>query len=204
MTQKGAEVQQEGVVEQASAKVSDAASSAQEKAGELTAEGKSRLAAQLDQRTTDAGSQARSMAESLRKSTEQMRSDGNSGAASVAEQAASQIERLGSYLEQRSGDDVIRDAESLARRRPWLIAGLGLAGGLAAARFVKASSERRYASREPARRLPQVTAAGYVGTSAYGSPYSTAGSGFDGGTAPIARDPAGVEPFVDRPLGPEG
>jgi hypothetical protein len=38
----------------------------------------------------------------------------------------------------------MRDVEGFARRRPWMLAGLGLLGGVAAARFVKASSEKRY------------------------------------------------------------
>jgi hypothetical protein len=202
-----------GLVEQASAKVSDAASTAQEKAGELTTKGKSRVADQIDQRTTDAGSQARSMADGVRQSTEQMRSQGNTAAANVAEQAATQIERLASYLEQTSGNDIMRDVENFARRRPWLIAGCGLIAGIATARFLKASSARRYETYDGRRRLPQATGFAYVGTSAYGSQYGTteAGSpygaerrGLDDGTAPLARDPAAVDPFTDRPLGPEG
>ena len=35
---------------------------------------------------------------------------------------------------------------TLARQRPWMVAGLGLMVGLAASRFLKASSERRYDS----------------------------------------------------------
>ena len=38
----------------------------------------------------------------------------------------------------------MRDVEDFARRRPWMLAGLGMLGGVAAARFVKASSEQRY------------------------------------------------------------
>ena len=39
---------------------------------------------------------------------------------------------------------MLRDVEDFARRRPWIVAGIGLAAGLAASRFLKASSERRY------------------------------------------------------------
>jgi hypothetical protein len=38
----------------------------------------------------------------------------------------------------------MRDVESFARRRPWMLAGVGLLAGVAAARFIKASSEQRY------------------------------------------------------------
>ena len=64
----------------------------------------------------------------------------------MTEGAAERIERLGGYLEQRSGDELLRDVEDFARRRPWMVAGAGLMVGLAASRFLKASSERRYDS----------------------------------------------------------
>jgi len=178
------------VVGQASAKAQDVASTAQEKAGELTSKGRSRLSEQLDQRTTDAGSQARSVAQALRSSTDRLQEDGNTQAVTVANRAADQIERVGSYLEQRSGDDMLRDVENFARRRPWMIAGASLLVGIAASRFLKASSEKRYSGytgypgysgyRSPSaygaygeydggRELPQVTGA-YVGTTGYSSP----------------------------------
>ena len=180
----------QGVVEQASTKVQDVASTAQEKAGALTSKGRSRLSEQLDQRTTDAGSQARSVAQALRSSTDRLQEDGNTQAVTVANRAADQIERVGSYLEQRSGDDMLRDVENFARRRPWMIAGASLLVGIAASRFLKASSEKRYSGytgypgysgyRSPSaygaygeydggRELPQVTGA-YVGTTGYSSP----------------------------------
>jgi len=182
--------EQQGVVDQASAKVQDVASTAQEKAGELTSKGRSRVSEQLDQRTTDAGSQARSIAQALRSSTDRLQEDGNTQAVNVANRAADQIERVGSYLEQRSGDDMLRDVENFARRRPWMIAGASLLVGIAASRFLKASSEKRYSGytgypgysgyRSPSAygaygeydgggELPQVTGA-YVGTTGYSSP----------------------------------
>ena len=66
--------------------------------------------------------------------------------AGVTEGAADRIERLGGYLERTSGDEFLRDAEDFTRERPWMVAGLGLMVGLAASRFLKASSERRYDS----------------------------------------------------------
>jgi ElaB/YqjD/DUF883 family membrane-anchored ribosome-binding protein len=136
--------QQEGLTEQASSKVQEATSVAQEKASELREEGSARLRDQFDQRSTQAGSQARSLAGALRRSGNDLNNEGNSGAAQLTSQAANRLERLGSYLEEMSGDDVVRDLERFARRRPWMLAGLGLMAGAAAARFMKASSEQRY------------------------------------------------------------
>jgi len=120
----------------------------QEKAGELAGEGKSKLADTLDRRTTEAGMQARSAAQAMRETGGQMRADPSESdqIASVMDAAADRIEQLGSYLERTSGDRLVHDVERFARRQPWLMAGIGLVAGLAASRFLKASSERRYAS----------------------------------------------------------
>jgi hypothetical protein len=85
------------------------------------------------------------MAQALRRSGEQLSSEGNGQqAAGLAEGAADRIERLGGYLERTSGAELVRDMEDFARSRPWIVAGMGLVAGLAASRFLKASSERRY------------------------------------------------------------
>jgi hypothetical protein len=141
----------DGLVDQAPSQVQDAASAAQEKAVELKEQGKGKLGEALDQRTNQAGEQARKMAQALRQSGEQLRSqDQSQQAADVAQGAADRIERLGGYLEQTSGDKLLRDVEDFSRRRPWMIAGIGLIAGLAASRFLKASSERRYDGSKPA------------------------------------------------------
>jgi ElaB/YqjD/DUF883 family membrane-anchored ribosome-binding protein len=135
--------QQEGLASQASAKVEDAASLAQEKASELREQGSARLRDQLDERSTKVGSQVRSLATALRHSGNDLSNEGDGNASQLTTQAADRIERVGSYLEQKSGDELMRDVEKFARRRPWLLAGLGMLAGVAAARFVKASSEQR-------------------------------------------------------------
>jgi len=136
---------QEGLIGQASTQVQEVASTAQERAVELKEQGKSRLGEKLDQRTNEAGVQARKMAQALRRSGEQLSNEGNGQQASeLAEGAADRIERLGGYLERTSGAELVRDVEDFTRRRPWMIAGVGLVAGLAASRFLKASAERRY------------------------------------------------------------
>jgi ElaB/YqjD/DUF883 family membrane-anchored ribosome-binding protein len=150
MTNTASETGREGLVGQATSQVQDTASSAQEKAVELKQQGRSKLGETLDQRTNQAGGQVRELAQALRRSGEQLREQGDGKqVAGVAEGAADRFERLGGYLEETSGDELLRDVEELARRRPWLVAGVGLAVGVAASRFLKASSERRYASSTP-------------------------------------------------------
>jgi ElaB/YqjD/DUF883 family membrane-anchored ribosome-binding protein len=144
MTQATNEAGREGLAGQASAKAEDAASVAQEKASELREQGSARLRDQFDERSTATGQQVRSLAEALRRSGNDLRNEGNGNAAQLTAQAAERIERFGVYLEEKTGDDVMRDVERFARQRPWLLAGLGALAGVAAARFMKASSEQRY------------------------------------------------------------
>ena len=168
-----------GLTDKASASVQDAASTAQEKVGELKERGQHRLADQLDERSTKAGSQARTMARAIRQSSEQLRQDGNDMPAQMAEQAADRIDRLGSYLEDKGGSDMLRDVEDFARRRPWFVAGIGLVAGLAASRFMKASSERRYQPSGSAHN-GSVSRRGFDGSSAHDDS--------DPATAPLSRE----------------
>ena len=136
---------QEGLADEVSTRVQDASSAAQEKAAELREQGTARLRDQFDQRSSQAGTQMRSLAKALRRSGDELAGEGNGGTAQqLTGQAADRIERLGGYLEQKSGDELMRDIEGFARRRPWMLAGLGALVGAAAARFMKASSEQRY------------------------------------------------------------
>jgi ElaB/YqjD/DUF883 family membrane-anchored ribosome-binding protein len=135
---------QQGLTDQASEKMHDAAAVAQEKAVELRKQGSARLGEQFDQRSTQAGSQVRALADALRRSGNDLQNEGNANGARLAGQAADRVEQLGSYLEQKRGDELMRDVETFARKRPWMLAGLGMLVGVATARFVKASSEDRY------------------------------------------------------------
>ena len=133
---------------QARDQMSDAAGQVQDKVRETAQEAKAKagdsVRQQVDTRSTQAGQQARSIADAIRQSSEQLRSQQKGGAAKVLEGSAERTERLGSYLEQSSADDILRDVENFARRQPWLVAAGAFMAGLAASRFVKASSSRRY------------------------------------------------------------
>ncbi len=146
MTNVAEDRQAEGVRERASSTVQDAASTTQDKAMELRSRGVDQLREQMDTRTTDAGRQAQEIAKALRQSGEQLRSGGKGQAAGVTDAAADRVEQFGQYLERVDGNELLSDAERFARRRPWLLAGIGLVAGLAASRMVKASSEHRYAT----------------------------------------------------------
>lgn len=189
--------QQEGLAGQASAKMEDAASAAQEKASEWREQGSARLRDQFDQRSTQAGSQVRSLAEALRRSGTELGNEGNGGASQLTKQAADRIERVGSYLEQKSGDDLMQDLERFARRRPWILAGLGMFAGVAAARFVKASSEKRHSqdsqSHEQWPTRPGVASSDRAG---YGKAELPSGSGEPGNVGTDVPRPRSDDPLA--------
>jgi len=152
--------QQQGVAGQASETMQGAASAAQEKAGDLREQGTMRLRDQFDQRSTETGSQVKSLAQALRRAGTDLETEGNGRTAQLTGQAADGVERIGDYLERKSGNELMRDFEGFARGRPWMLAGIGMLAGIAGARFMKASSERRYgASTQSTTQWPDVQVA---------------------------------------------
>lgn len=107
-------------------------------------EPKERLKEQVDQRSTQAGQQINTVADDARSVADHLRSEGKDGPARYAEQAAEKVQSAGQWLENSDGDQILRDVEGFARRNPWAVAAGGLILGLAASRFMKASSGQRY------------------------------------------------------------
>jgi len=132
--------------EQVNDQVRNKAQLAQDKAKGAMGQARGRLRDQVDQRSTQAGDQVQSAAQDVRSVAEQLRNQGKDAPANLAEQVASQADRVGDYLKGASGDRILRDAEDFARRQPMLVAAASLALGFAASRFLKASSSRRYES----------------------------------------------------------
>jgi hypothetical protein len=203
MTERTDTGQQEGLTGQASAKVEDAASAVQEKASDLREQGSARLRDQFDQRSNQAGSQVRSLADALRRSGDQLSNEGSSGASQLTRQAADRIEQVGSYLEQKRGDELMRDIESFTQRRPWMIAGLGMLAGVAAARFVKASSERRHSEygrsnqQWPTRQGVGSSASGGFGSAELSSESERPGSAASGVSRSRRNEPLSRDPYAE-------
>ena len=117
---------------------------AKERVQEATQEAKGRLRDQVDQRSTQAGQQINTVAGDVRSVAEELRTQGKDTPARYAEQAAEKVQSAGQWLEQKDGDELLLDVEDFARRNPWAVAAGGLMLGLAASRFLKASSSQRY------------------------------------------------------------
>lgn len=131
---------------------------AKEKAQRAAGQAKSTLRDQVDRRSTEAGDKVGGFASDVRSVSQQLREQGKDQPAKFADQAADRAERLGGYLRDNDADTILGDIEDFGRRQPWVVVAGGLALGLVASRFLKASSSRRYEQRrEPAARLPSRT-----------------------------------------------
>src|SRR5215211_5161966 len=135
-----------GTTDQIKDQVREKAAVAQDKARGALGQARGRLSDQVDQRSTEAGERIAGTAGDVRSIAQELRSQGKDAPANLAEQVASQADRVGDYLKGASGDRILRDVEDFARRQPMLVAAASLALGFAASRFLKASSSRRYES----------------------------------------------------------
>jgi len=121
-----------------------------ERVQEAAATAQDKLREQLDQRSTKAGETVTDTAQDLRKVGEELRKQGKETPARIADKAAEQTERVGSYLKESDGDRMLSDVEDFGRRQPLAVLAGGLVLGIAAARLLKASSHGRYQSRRGA------------------------------------------------------
>ena len=117
---------------------------AKEKAQQAAGQARSALRSQVDQRSTEAGDRVGGFASDVRSVGDQLREQGKDQPAKLAEQAADRAERLGSYLKSSDADRILADVEDFGRRQPWAVIAGGLALGVVASRFLKASSASRY------------------------------------------------------------
>jgi hypothetical protein len=134
----------QSTTEQAKEKVQETAQQVQEKAVELKGQTGNRLRSEIDNRTTQAGSQLTTTASAMRRTGEKLREEGSDSEAKIVNAVAERAERLGGYMNDVDADRLLRDVENFGRRQPWLLAFGGAALGFFASRFMKASSSQRY------------------------------------------------------------
>src|SRR3712207_396714 len=142
------EPQSDGATAQAQEKAQEVAGQAKEQAQQAAGQAKEQVRTQVDQRSTQAGQQINQQASDIRTVGEKLREEGKDGPAKVADQAAQRVEKVGQYLEQSDADRILSDVEDFARQRPWAVVAGGVALGLAASRFLKASQSDRYQARQ--------------------------------------------------------
>jgi hypothetical protein len=160
---------------------------AKEQAQQAAGQARGVVRNQVDQRSTQAGERVTTVASDVRTIGEQLREQGKDQPAKLAEQAADRTERIGNYLRDSDADRILSDVEDFGRRQPWAVMAGGVALGLVASRFLKASSSRRYESRYqsryessgylPARTGDTYTRSGLGATSPATSGLGTSGAG---------------------------
>ena len=123
------------------------AGQAQEQAQQAAGQARNLVREQLDHRSSQAAERITTQASDLRSVSDTLREQGKEGPAQAARKLADYAERAGGYLRERDSDSLLADVEDLGRGQPWAVAAGGVALGFAAARFLKASSTRRYTSR---------------------------------------------------------
>jgi cell division septum initiation protein DivIVA len=138
-------------------KAHEVAGEAQEKAQEMAGKAQEGVRQQLDDRTTKAGEQVSSTAQDLRSVGEELRKQGKDTPAKLADRAAEQTEKVGTYLKEADADRMLHDVEDFGRQRPWAVLAGGMVLGVAAARFLKASSRSRYQQRSGTTAAAQVS-----------------------------------------------
>jgi hypothetical protein len=109
--------------------VTSAGQNVKERAQSALDEGKGKLTLGLD-----------GIASTIEKTTESLQSNELGQLAPYGEQLQYWTQGLSDYLKNANAGDLLRDAESLARRQPALFLGGAFALGLIAARFLKSSS----------------------------------------------------------------
>lgn len=137
----------DGSVGEAQEKAQEVAGEAQEKARDAAGKAQENVRRQVDQRSTEAGEKVAGTAQDLRSVGEELRKQGKDTPAKLADRAAEQTEKVGSYLKDKGPDEMLHDVEDFGRQRPWAVLAGGLALGVVAARFLKASSRDRYQQR---------------------------------------------------------
>jgi hypothetical protein len=177
-----------GTGEQVKEKAGEMAGQAQEKAQQAAGQARDQVRTQIDQRSTEAGQRIRTQADDLRSVGDQLRQQGKEGPAKMADKAAQQVERAGSWLTDSDADRILHDVEDAARKNPWAVVAGGLALGLVASRFLKASSRDRYAVRSGYYPAGGYAYGGYGGASGYRG--AGPGSGDPGLALPVSSSDA--------------
>ena len=96
---------------------------------------------QLNLRKEEAAWSVGNLARLIRQASSHLRQQQQEPVAHYTDRAATQMETASTYLHQTHLDQMVTDLEDLARRHPALFIAGGLILGIAAARFIKSSSQ---------------------------------------------------------------
>lgn len=110
-----------------------------------------------------------SIAQAVRQTTDQLRSQQHDTIARYVDEAASQLQRASDRLRQKDVGELLHDAQRFAQRRPAVFIGSAFAIGLLGARFFKSSRDRQ--ADVTGRNSYGTPSGGYTDRSASGRPF---------------------------------
>lgn len=110
----------------------------QEAASGLAEQAGRTASTQLSSGLTRVGESLEDVAVAIRRAGDNLKSE-RPEVAGMVDTAAREVERAASYLRERDAEDLLRDAEVMARRQPAVFIGAAFTLGLLASRFLKSS-----------------------------------------------------------------
>lgn len=135
-------------VQQAKEAAKQAVDQVQQKAQEVASQAQDQAKSAVNTRKDQAVEQLGSVAQAIRTTSTELRNQNSDTVAQYADQVADRVDRISGYLQERDVDQLLEDAENMARRQPELFLGGAFIVGLLVGRFIKSSGERRMARRE--------------------------------------------------------
>jgi len=127
----------------ASAAASEASERVKAKAKEAGDKVKQQGRTFLNEQKERVGSEIETYSAAARRAAERLESESDTNLSSYVSSAADQLDRLATRVQERDFGELIDDVEEMARRRPEVFYGGMFVAGLVAARFLKASKEKR-------------------------------------------------------------
>ena len=141
----------------------------------------------LNEQKGRAAAEIQAYSGAARRAAERLQEESDVNLAGYVTTAADRLDQFGRHIQERDLGQLVDDVESMARRRPEIFFGTMFLAGLAAARFLKASRERRqvgqYGDRQLAIQRPNLAMPGGssgAGGSTQTSSRRTASPGPDG------------------------
>ncbi len=155
--------------DQAGRKVSETADVVKEQAKRTVSQVSEQAKSNVSTRMGDVASELGSVAEAVRQTSEDL--GDQPGIARYGNRIADQIEGVSNYLSDRGVEEVLMDAENLARRQPALFLGGAFMLGLVVGRFLRSSSQNMNYQDGGFRGYQDYPSGGYQGGSYQGSGY---------------------------------
>lgn len=136
--------EEQGKASEVKQKAGEAAHQAKEQTRQVAEQAKGEARSMAESRKSQVSSEINSIARAFRNSGEQLRKQNEEPVARYATQIADKLENASTYINQRSVDDILTDAEDFARRKPEIFLGGAFGLGLLVSRFFKSSERNLY------------------------------------------------------------